>query len=55
MPGQGPIPTKEPTQKRIDVRGAVFALDGPEKPYDVYRFSDRRIYEKPQHNPFSGL
>jgi len=53
--GQGPIPTKQPTNRRISVRSAVLALDGPERPYDVYRFSGQRKLEKPQHNPFNGL
>jgi len=55
MPGQGPIPKRQPAQKRIDVRGATFALDGPERPYDVYRFSGPSKIEKPKHNPFDGL
>lgn len=53
MAGQGPIPTKKPTERRIAVRSVVAALDGPERPYEVYRFSGRQFAEKPKHNPFA--
>jgi hypothetical protein len=52
---QGPIPSKPPTQRRINVRSTVIAVDGAERPYPVYRFSGRPFGEKPRHNPFSGL
>lgn len=52
---QGPIPTKQPTQRRMSARSLVIALDGPERPYPVYRFSGRIFAERPKHNPFSGL
>lgn len=55
MAGQGPIPTKPPTQRTINVRSAVVALDGPKRPYDVYRFSGKSFFERPQHNPFKDL
>jgi hypothetical protein len=32
----------------------VYAADGPERPYDVYRFArNKKRYERPGHNPFS--
>lgn len=36
-------------------RSQVIALDGAERPYPVYRFSGRTMFEKPRHNPFDGL
>jgi len=51
----GPIPTRKPTTKHISVRGLVFALDGRERAYPVYKFSHRTVHEKPKHNPFAGL
>jgi hypothetical protein len=55
MPGQGPIPSNKPRQKTLSARSQVIALDGAERPYPVYRFSRRFVYEKPRHNPFNGL
>jgi hypothetical protein len=55
MAGQGPIPSKQPQTRRMSARSQVIALDGAEKPYPVYRFSRRHVYEKPRHNPFDGL
>lgn len=52
---QGPIPTKQPTQRTISGRSVVTALDGPERPYPVYRFSGRAFFEKPRANPFKDL
>lgn len=52
---QGPIPTKQPKRRSINVRSMVQALDGAEKPYDVYRFSAGPKYEKPRHNPFANI
>ena len=38
--------------KKVSYRGLVFAVAGRERPYDVYRFSGVKKYEKPNHNPF---
>lgn len=51
----GPIPTRKPVTRKISVRGLVFALDGRERPYPVYRFGRRDLKERPNHNPFQGL
>jgi hypothetical protein len=43
-------------KRKINVRSLVLALDGPERAYDVYRFSrGKRRFERPGHNPFDGL
>ena len=55
MAGQGPIPSKKPQTRRMSARSVVLALDGAERPYPVYRFSRRPVYERPKHNPFNGL
>jgi hypothetical protein len=39
----------------MSVRSMVIALDGAQRPYPVYQFSRRFVYEKPKHNPFQGL
>lgn len=52
---QGPIPKTPPRQRRISVRSVVLALDGAERPYDVYRFSRRPFYERPRNNPFKDI
>jgi hypothetical protein len=52
---QGPIPSAPPKTRNISGRSLVMAIDGVEKPYPVYRFSRRPVYERPRHNPFSGL
>ncbi len=46
---------RKPRTRKISVKALVQALSGKEKEYPVYRFSGRRFYEKPKHNPFSGL
>jgi len=46
------IPNKKPTFKKTSFKGLVQAVAGKEQPYDVYRFSGRRKYERPKHNPF---
>jgi len=51
----GRIPNKRPTSRKISARGLAYALAGKERPYDVYRFSGVRKYEKPNHNPFKDL
>ena len=51
----GPIPNRKPRRKKVGVRALVHALDGPERPYPVYKFSSRQIFERPNHNPFDGL
>lgn len=54
--GVATIPNKKPTFKHIQWKGLVNAVAGKEPSYDVYRFSrGKRKYEKPKHNPFSGL
>ena len=52
MAGQGPIPSRAPTTRRVSIRSAVITLDGPEQAYPVYRFSGRQIFERPTHQPF---
>ena len=49
------IPTRKPVSRRISVKAIVQALSGKEQDYPAYKFSNRRFYEKPKHNPFSGL
>lgn len=49
-------PDRPPTFRKVHIRGLVIALDGKERPYDVYRFGGGvRKYEKPKHNPFKDL
>jgi hypothetical protein len=49
-------PDRPPTFRKVQIRGLVIALDGKERPYDVYRFGGGvRKYEKPKHNPFKDL
>lgn len=55
MAKAGPIPTRKPRKRKISVRGLSFALDGKERPYDVYRFSGVPKFERPNHNPFKDL
>jgi hypothetical protein len=47
--------TSRPVVTRVTrLRAMVYAADGPEKPYDVYRFArNKKRYERPGHNPFS--
>jgi hypothetical protein len=52
---QGPIPSKKPQQRKMSGRSLVQALDGSEKSYPVYHFSTGPKYERPRHNPFTGL
>ena len=52
---QGPIPSKPPERRNISLRSVVLAVDGPERPYPVYRLSRTAKFEKPRHNPFKGL
>ena len=44
--------SKKTRSRKISLRGLVYAVAGRERPYDVYRFSGVRKYEKPNHNPF---
>ena len=55
MAQPGKVPTKAPMVRHIDGRGLVYALDGAERPYNVYRFSGTQKLERPNHNPFKGL
>lgn len=48
MPAQG-----KRGKRKFNVRSLVYALDGPEKPYPVYVFGNRKKkLERPKHNPF---
>lgn len=48
------IPTAKPVVKKISARGLTFALDGPERAYPVYQFSDVYKYERPNSKyPFA--
>ena len=50
------IPSRAPRTRNINARTLTFVVDGPEKPYDYYRFSGgKRFLEKPNHNPFEDL
>jgi hypothetical protein len=49
------IPTRKPVTRRISARALVIALEGPERAYPVYQFSDRNFYERPRHNPFAHM
>lgn len=45
---------RKPTEKKVSLKGLVYALAGKEQPYDVYRFGRGKVrYERPNHNPFS--
>ena len=55
IPGITGVRGRKPLTRRISGRSIVIALDGPEQPYPVYRFSRRDFVEKPKHNPFDGL
>lgn len=48
--------TSHPVVKRVTrLRAMVYAADGAERPYDVYRFSrNKRRFERPGHNPFGS-
>lgn len=47
------IPNQAPRTRKVQLRALVYAMDGPEKPYDVYRFSRGKVkLERPGHNPF---
>ena len=46
---------RKPVTKKISLRSISHALSGPEQPYPVYPFSRRQFFEKPGHNPFSGI
>ena len=52
-PSLGAIPTAKPRRRVVSVRGLVHAFDGAERAYPVYRFSDRQVFERAKHNPFS--
>jgi len=52
-PEDGPI--RNPVTRKVRLRAMVYAADGAEKPYDVYRFArNRKRYERPGHNPFGS-
>lgn len=46
-------PNRPVIRRNVRLRAMVYAADGAERPYDVYRFSrNRKKYERPGHNPF---
>jgi len=45
-----PSNTKGTTSKQVSYRGLVYAVAGRERPFDVYRFSGVRKYERPNQN-----
>jgi hypothetical protein len=49
------IPKRKPLVRKISAKAVVEAIEGPEPPYPVYRFSRRVKFERPKHNPFRGL
>ncbi len=49
-----PRGTQKPRTRTVSAKGIVHAISGPERPYPVYRFSRKRFYERPKHNPFAG-
>lgn len=50
------IPTRTPRTRTLSGKSLVLALEGKEKDYPVYRFSNgRQFVAKPKHNPFAGL
>lgn len=49
------IPKTKPRKRKVSIRGLAFAVGGAEQPYDVYRFSGRAKFERPNHNPFKDL
>lgn len=49
------VPTNAPRVRNINAKTLTTVIGGVEPPYDVYRFSGRRFFEKPGHNPFDGL
>ena len=46
--------SKGTKSKKVSLRGLVYAVGGRERPYDVYRFSGVRKFERPNHNPFKN-
>lgn len=53
---QVPVLSVKPKVRTTNLRALAFAAAGPEQPYPVYQFSQRRQrFELPQHNPFRGL
>lgn len=43
---------RKPQVRNISGRSVVHAIDGPERPFPVYQFSNRVFPEKPNHNPY---
>ena len=50
-----PVPERKPKKRVLSGRAVVFAINGKERPYPVYQFSNRSFIERPNHNPFKGL
>lgn len=40
--------------RTISGRSLIHAIDGPERPFPVYQFSNRAFPEKPNHNPYKN-
>ena len=55
IPGITGVRGRKPVTRRISGKSIVLALDGPEKPYPHYQFSNKQFFAKPNHNPFKGL
>jgi len=49
------IPNRKPRRRVVSMKSLVFAIEGNERAYPVYKFSDRQVFERPNHNPFQGL
>jgi len=48
------VDRRKPRSRKLSGRALVHAIDGPERPYPGYLFSDRQFFERPKHNPFAG-
>jgi hypothetical protein len=47
------IPNRKPRRRVISMKSLVHAFDGNERPYPVYKFSDRQVFERPSLRPFA--
>ncbi len=55
-PGITGVRGRKPVTRKISGKSIVLAIDGgPEPPYPFYQFSRRQFFQRPKHNPFSGL
>ncbi len=55
LTGMQSVRGRKPIRRTISGKSIVIALDGPEKAYPHYQFSNRQFFAKPNHNPFKGL